>query len=195
MMQRHWVERGIHVRRFQQRLAVGGKAESARRVAVVERLDAQPVAGQEQRALAQIPEGEGEHADQMLDALFAPFGIGFENDLGVALGEEAVTLGQQFPPQFPVVVDRAVEDQRQPQFRVHHGLIGAVAEIDDRQPAMTEEQRPVGPDAFVIGTAPGQSLQHPPHQGQIGFANVEAQFAANATHSVLSSRKLKEGSG
>ena len=93
-MQSHRIERGIHVRRFQQRLAVGGEAKSMRCVAVIQRFDAQPIAGQEQAALAQVPDGEGEHADQMFDALSAPFGVGLEDDFSVAVGKEAVALGR-----------------------------------------------------------------------------------------------------
>jgi hypothetical protein len=64
-------------------------------------------------------------------------------------------------------------------------LVGAVAEIDHRQPPVTQQQRTIGPGAFVIGAAPGQTPQHPPHQGSIGFAAVEAQFTANAAHGIV----------
>ena len=42
---------------------------------VVERLDAEPVAGAEERLLALVPEREGEHAAQALDAGVAPLPV------------------------------------------------------------------------------------------------------------------------
>ncbi len=98
MVQTDRVDCGIHIRRFQQGLTVGGETEGARSAAVIQRLDAQAVARQKQHALAQVPNGESEHADEVLDAMLAPFGVSLEDDFGVALGEEVVTLGQQISP-------------------------------------------------------------------------------------------------
>jgi len=45
MMQRHRVKGGIDIGSGQQRLGIGGKAERVRGATVIQRLDAQPVAG------------------------------------------------------------------------------------------------------------------------------------------------------
>jgi hypothetical protein len=62
----------------------------------VERLDAQPVAGEHQPAGAVLDDGEGEHAEEVVDAVGAPLGVGLEHDLGVRRGEEAVAGPVEF---------------------------------------------------------------------------------------------------
>ncbi len=93
VVQRYRVDSGIGIPGGQQCLAVGGKAERMRGSAVIQRLNTQPVTGKEKRVLALVPKGESEHTGQMLDTLLAPFRVGFKNDFGVALGEEAVAFG------------------------------------------------------------------------------------------------------
>ena len=92
---------------LQQRLAVGGEAQASAVVAVVERLDAQAVAGQEQALVAHVPDAEGEHAVQVLRRPLAPGVERLENHLRVAAGEEAVTEGGQLLAQLRMVVDGA----------------------------------------------------------------------------------------
>jgi hypothetical protein len=104
-----------------------------------------------------VPDGEGEHAVQVFDAVLAPFGIGLEDDLGVALGKEVIAPGAQLGAQFRVVVDGAVEHQRQVQFG-HRPSAGwnAIGQIDDGQPPVAEGQRTVRVAALVVRTAPLQ---------------------------------------
>ena len=61
---------------------------------VVERLDAEGVAGQEQASAFVIPDREGEHAAQTAKAVLAPAGDGGQEHLGVALRPERIAAGR-----------------------------------------------------------------------------------------------------
>src|SRR5438034_1238201 len=60
---------------------------------VVERLLAQAVTGEEERAARAVPDREGEHAAEMGDARLAVLGVRAQNHLGVALCPEPVAPG------------------------------------------------------------------------------------------------------
>jgi len=123
VVQRDRIERGIDTTTGEQRLHAGGEAQPHTFERVIQRLDAEAVAGEEQRAMAQVADGEGEHAVEMLDAFFAPGVIGLEDHLAVALREERVAEFFEFLAQFAVVVDGAVEHQHQMQLAVEHRLM------------------------------------------------------------------------
>jgi len=112
-------------------LGAGGEAQRCAVQRVIQRLDAETVARQEQRALAQVPDGEGEHAVEVRHAVFAPSMIGLEDHLAVAVGEEVIPHLLQFFAQLAVVVEGAVEYQRQMQRLVQHRLARAFREVDD----------------------------------------------------------------
>jgi hypothetical protein len=77
---------------------------------VVKRFDAKAVAGEEKGFAVTVPEREGEHAAEALDAFFTPGFPGMDDDFSVAAGVEGVAQRLQFRDQFLVVVDFAVED-------------------------------------------------------------------------------------
>src|SRR2546430_13311360 len=58
----------------------------------MERLLAHPVARQQQRTLPDVPDGEGEHAVEMVHAVFAPRLVCVHEDLGI--GPRAKTMPQ-----------------------------------------------------------------------------------------------------
>ena len=77
----------------------------------VQRLHPQPVARQQQGALPQVIEREGEHAVQARQAIHAPFLPGGEDHLAVAIGTEGCAACLQFAAQFAEIIDLAVEHQ------------------------------------------------------------------------------------
>src|SRR5207253_2869445 len=77
----------------------------------VERLDADAIAYQQQLSAAAIPESEGEHAAEVVDAVGSVFLVQVEDDLGVAPGPEAVALRLEGRAVLCVVVDLAVVDK------------------------------------------------------------------------------------
>ena len=77
----------------EQALQLRGEDQGAvGQLGVEERLHAEPVAGEEQRVLGGVVEGEGEHAVEPREAVRPPLPPGGEDHLGVALGAEAWPL-------------------------------------------------------------------------------------------------------
>jgi hypothetical protein len=97
-----------------------------------QRLDAELVAGQGERALALVEQREGEHAAQAAQARRAPAAPRLQEHLGIRAGPEADPGAAQLGPQLAIVVDLAVEHQHQPVF--HERLVGRGRQVDDRQP-------------------------------------------------------------
>ena len=95
----------------EQRLQLGAeKKRAVRERRVVERLDAEPVAREEERLPVAVPEREREHAAEALDAALAPRLPRMHDHLGVALRAEGVAEPRELGNERLVVVDLAVED-------------------------------------------------------------------------------------
>lgn len=149
---------GVGVEVGAQGLDLGGEGESAGVVAVVEGFDAVGVAGQPQGALGGVPEGEGVHAAQALEQVFAPVPVAVEQDFGVAVGMENAAGALQLLAQFAEVVDFAVEDQYAAAGGVDHRLIARGAQVEDGQPPVAEQNAPVGGSPLSVGV--GSALAH-----------------------------------
>jgi len=159
-----------------------GEADAALGLGQIERLDAETVAGEHHAARVALLDGEREHALEAVDAPRPPGVPGLEDDLGVAGREEAVALGLEFGAQLGIVVDAAVERDREAEFAVAHRLRGLLREVDDLQPSVAE----AGAVADQHATAVGAAGDHHPHHGRDGFgrgfAAIEAEIAADAAH-------------
>ena len=94
---------------LQQRLDLGREQELLADARVEQRLLAQSVAGYEQFAAAAVPDGEGEHADQVVEAALAVFLVGVHDGLGVRARGESMPQPFQFVAQLDVAIDFAVE--------------------------------------------------------------------------------------
>ena len=131
----------------------------------VERLDAEPVAGEEQRLLGRVPDGEREHAAQPLHALRPVLFVEMQDDLGVALSGEHVSLRDQPTPELAVVVDLAVEDDDLRVVFVEDRLSSA-RQIDDAEPSHPEADVAVHVGALVVRPPMTNRLAHPPNHGR-----------------------------
>src|SRR5262249_11055141 len=76
---------------------------------IVERLDAHRIPKQKQGTLCRAPNGEREHASDMPYALGTPGGECKQQNFGIRLRMEAIPLRLKMSPQFPEIVDLAVE--------------------------------------------------------------------------------------
>ena len=103
------VELARVVRMLEDALDLGSEDEAAVLLRVVERLDAEEIAGAEQLARIAVPDGEREHAAQAVEHAFAPCQVAGEQDLGVGVGLELPALRLKLGAQVAVVVDLAVE--------------------------------------------------------------------------------------
>src|SRR5438105_4907025 len=78
----------------QDRLQLRTEGAAVRCERVLERLDTQPVACQQQAAAAGVPEREREHPPQACQAVEAVVLIEMDDDLDVRLADEAVAAGE-----------------------------------------------------------------------------------------------------
>jgi hypothetical protein len=177
------VERAVEPAVGQHRLQL--RAESHPAVVeqcVVHRLDAHPVARQEEALLVLVPESEGEHAAQLVDAAFAPGLPGVHDALGVALRVEHIAQGLQFRHQRLVVVDLAVEDDGDRPVRVEQRLL-AGGDVDDRQPTVAHAEPRLDVQAAFIGSTVVLRIVHPLQHGPLGSAlGAGVEEAGDSAH-------------
>ena len=182
MMQRDRVDGRIHPAARQKRLRAGGKTQRPALFGPVERFDPEAVAREKEYLLIGVPNGEGEHPVQVSAAVGSPGVPCLEDDLAVALREEAITALFELATQRSVVVDGPVEDQGETQLGIHHRLVRTHRKIDDGQAPMPEPERSVAVAPAVVRTAPRQLAHHGLDGLQIGRGAVESQLTANTAH-------------
>src|SRR5881396_2603272 len=166
----------------QNRLDLRREQELVPRERVVQRLDAEPIAREEQPPPGPIPEREGEHAIQALDAALAIVFVRVHDRLGVAARPVAVAPRLEARAQRGVVVDLAVVDDPDGLVLVGHGLVTA-RHVDDRQPAMAESDRPVEQQALAVRPAMAEHVAHPfETRFVLGLPGVALDDSRDAAH-------------
>ncbi|MNT01710.1 hypothetical protein D3C72_1361880 [compost metagenome] len=107
--QRVAVDAVVEVRVLPQRLQLRSEHQRLAGPAVIQRLLADPVAGQPQALLGVVPQGDGEHAVGALQGVIQPPGHERgQQHLGVRVTAEGVAQRLQFGAQGGEVVDLAV---------------------------------------------------------------------------------------
>src|SRR3569623_1462302 len=119
---------------------------------VVERLDAETVAREEQRLAVAIPDREGEHAAQALDAAVAPLLPGLHDHLSVVARTKGEAGGDQLRHQLLVVVDFSVEYHHHRAVFIEERLLAA-GKIEDGETAVTEAHARLDMNAGFVRTA------------------------------------------
>src|SRR5262252_3098100 len=104
---------------------------------VVERLHSQSIARNEQFLPALIPDREGKHAAQIVDAGGAVFFIEMENCLGIAVGAINVAPRFEVSTIICMIVDLAVVGDVETIVFIGHRLM-AGSHVDDREAPMPE---------------------------------------------------------
>ncbi len=121
-----------------QRLQFGTKNEFAGfEEGVIQRLDAETVAHDEQRFLVAVPQRERKHATEAHDTGFAPGLPGVDNDLGVGMSAEDVAQRLQFGHQFLEIIDFAIEHDDHRAILVEQRLLSA-GQVDDGQAPVSQ---------------------------------------------------------
>src|SRR6185503_11507991 len=95
---------GLDFRREHDLLAVGP---------LVERLDAETIARGHQAPARPVVDHERPHAVETADAIEPPLVVGAQEHFGVAARAEAITVLNELFAELEVVVDLAIEDDRQ----------------------------------------------------------------------------------
>ncbi len=99
-----------------------------------------------------IPDRDGEHPVEPRPDVVAPAFVAGEDDLGIARAVEHPPQRLQLTPQFAVIVDFAVEDQRVAAVGRMERLMPAI-DVDDAQPPHPEAEIAVGHHALIVGPA------------------------------------------
>ena len=132
------VDPPLHARVLEDGLDLRAEHQPAVSLRVVERLDADAVAGEQQPPAHGVVQGEAEHAAQVVDHVDPVFLVAVQDHLGIGVAAEAVPFCLELGAQFLKIVDLAVEHQADGVVLVEHRLAAVLAQVDDRQPAEAE---------------------------------------------------------
>ncbi len=143
----------------QHRFDFRSEQKPLRRQFVVQRLDAQPVACDEERFRIAIPDGKSEHAAQVLYAICTVFFVEMDDGLGIAVRAIAVAARDELLAQREMVVDFAIKHDPQRAVFVRNRLMTA-RNIDNAEPPHSDAHRAVGIKAVVVGSAMADHAAH-----------------------------------
>ena len=179
------LENGLGLRREAEGLGV---------LLVAQGLLPQAIARQEELAPGGVPDGEGEHAPEELQAADPVFLVEMEDHFRVGAGAEPVAASHQVGPEVLEIVDLPVEDDPDRAVLVRHRLVAGGAEIDDAEAPVRKAHRPLAVDPGIVGAAMGQDGVHPLQELALhGARRIEVELAADAAH-VSSSPGTSPGS-
>ena len=137
----------------EQRLDLGGQVQRTAVMRVVEGLDAEAIAGGEERVVGAVPEHEGELAAQLVQAGRAEVLVEVQGDLAVGAGAEAVASALEVALHALEVVELAVDDDPQALVLAGDRLI-AGGQVDDAEPGMAQPDPPVRRDPRPLSVRP-----------------------------------------
>src|SRR5690606_20960859 len=143
--------RAIDTGKGEQGLDLGGECPADGAAREVEGLLTHPVAGERQRPVRTVPDGEREHALEPPERPGAALLPGAQNHLGVAVGREAGAGLLELLSYRAVVVNLAVEHQRQASALAEHRLV-PVGHVDDGETANPERNVPGDVKAALVRT-------------------------------------------
>ncbi len=168
---------------LRQRLQFGPEDEGAiRQERIIERLFAQAIAGEKQRAVLRIPQHKGKLAGKMADAITAPLLPGVQDDFGIRRGSEVMPFFLQFLAQFAIVENLTVEGEAEIARLVEHRL-GAGDEIDDGKAAVAESDAGGKMKSLAIGAAMADRIVHRLDEPLVwGALAARIEPTANAAH-------------
>ena len=129
---------------FQQRLDLGPKSKAIPPTPIVKRFHPEPVSRAEQSRPICIPNGEGKHAVEPVEAVDAPFPIGLQHHFGIGHRTEDIAPLLKVFSQFEIVVYFSIV--RNPNFPVfaRHRLMAEGRTVQDRKAAMAKSHRITG---------------------------------------------------
>jgi len=150
----------------------------------MQRADADAIAGEEQRALPQVHQGERELALQMLEQALAVLLVEMDDILGIGMRAEDVTLGLQQRSLLGVVEQLALVHDGDCAILVEDRL-AAIGAPDDLQAALA--------DAHTLGKEPAVLVRPPMHNGRSHAPQSPAVRLALATEVDNASKTTHSG--
>src|SRR5262249_48559458 len=151
----------------------------------VQRLLAEPVAGEQEAAAASIPEADGEHAVEALEAARAVLLVGVHDHLDVGAAREPMAAGFQLSAQPRGIVYFPVRHQAHGTVLADERLL-APRQVDDLEPPGGQRDAAAGPGDVLVRTAVGELKAHHLHQlaPRAGRA-ASAQDPGDAAHGMM----------
>ncbi len=120
----------------QERLQFGAEGQAAVPVPVVQRLDSEGVACQNELVVRHVQEAQREDAVEGFQCRYALCRHGVENGLRITMA--AISRLPQIPAELQVVINLAIENQKVPAVRGLHRLPPRGRQVHDRQPTVAE---------------------------------------------------------
>jgi hypothetical protein len=146
--------------RGKQGFDLGAEQQPAADLRVIERLHTEAVAHERQRSLELVPDGEGEHAVEPVQARGAPFLPRPQHDLGVAARAEGLAACVELARQLAEVVELAVVDEHVTAVLARHRLVTRVGHVEDREAVVGEADGTADVGAAVVRAAMGDRDGH-----------------------------------
>ncbi len=193
LRRRHVLQREVRVDRgrapllrdlrvFEQRLDLGSKHDARRQQRVIQRLDAQPIAHEQQAPPRPVPQREREHPAEARHRALAPLFVRVNDDFRVGVRAERVAARFELHSKLGEVVDLAVEDRPDRPVFVRQRLI-AGRQVDDAEPAMPEADAVGGVVPVRVRAAVGEHRRHRPQQLTLdAVCGIEVESPGDAAH-------------
>src|SRR5580765_7470961 len=173
---------------LQERFNLGCEDQFSSRKAIVQWLFAHSIACEKQGSFFAVPQGEGKHAVELVQAFRSVFFVQVQDHFAVRMGSETMTFILKLLSELSVIVNLAVKREPHGLVFVGHRLLACRGEIDNAQPLMPESDAcgvgVLGYLALVVGPAVGESAPHAMHYFRIDFFSL-SDVSVNATHRVL----------
>src|SRR6266550_8888933 len=185
-VQRLDIDTHRHIRMTENRFDLRPEEQRRAADAIVQRLDAVPVARDEKSVGAIVPDGEREHAVEAVNAFCSPRVICGEHDFGISSRTEGVAGSFELHAQILEIVDLAVVSDDERAVVGLHRLMAERRQIDDRESAMTEADKRVAPESFAVRAAVTDYIRHPAKSGHRNRPPVDIENSGNAAHQALS---------
>ena len=189
------VEATRHARVRQNGLDLASEDEQAVRAPVIEGLLAETIPPEDEPFPTLVPHGEREHSIQCLRELYGFAILGeVSDDLGIALGRQAVPGPLEIGPQRPEVVDLAVERDADATILVTDRWISG-DEVDDGQAVLGDHRALGGEHTLRVGSTVLEAAELVPDSAFRDARGVSRDRARDPAHCPWwSSRLVSVGS-
>src|SRR6266496_3508431 len=172
---------------LQKSFDLGAKNNSVVCLAVMQRLFPDAIPSEKQRIFFAIPDCEGKHAIEFVQAAGSAFFVQVHDNFGVRSRSKAMSLIFEFISELLVIVNLTIERNPYGLIFVGHGLFSRWGKIDDAQPFMSKTRGyragVLNQFTFIVRSAVGKRATHGAQHVGVNLA-VSADVSVNAAHVV-----------
>ncbi|MDA9454925.1 hypothetical protein XI00_11890 [Bradyrhizobium sp. CCBAU 21359] len=190
-MQGHGIDPRGEVSARRKSLDLACEQNAAAVLGIIQRLDPDAVARQDQAALLPIPQADREKSLQAFEHRLTPGEIRVREDLGVAGAAKAdAERSLELAAQLVIVVDLSIVGDDDAFRGIEHRLAPGIGEIADGEPAVGEADGAVQPGALAVRPAMDQRCRHRRNRTAVGGPTVTMKDARYAAHRVPLPREV-----